>query len=250
MPSTFEVRIFPDANQLARAAAAEFTQLAKASVREKDLFTVVLSGGSTPKTLYSTLSDEPFRSELPWDRIHFFWGDERPVPPDHPESNFHMAHEALLSKIPVPAENVHRITGEAPDAAAAAQEYEEELRNFFQLGQQRTPRFDLVLLGLGSDGHTASLFPDTRALHEHERLVIANWVEKLNSWRITLTFPVLNNAAKVIFLVSGPEKAAIIRSILKGEGEYPARLVQPSNGSLLWLLDREAASELESTATL
>jgi len=246
MPGSFQVRSFPDAPQLARGAATEFSQLAAAAVHDKDLFTVVLSGGSTPKSLYSLLAHEPWCSEFPWNKTHFFWGDERHVAPTHPDSNFRMADEALLSKVPVPSENIHRIKAEEPDPAVAAREYEDELKTFFKLSVAELPRFDLVLLGLGTDGHVASLFPDTDALRERDRLCVANWVKKLNAWRITLTLPVLNNAANVLFLVSGVEKAEIVRAVLQGAGTqtYPAQLVRPANGTVLWLLDRPAASLL------
>lgn len=237
----FEVRILADDTRLAHEAATEFARLATDSVQQKNLFTVALSGGSTPKTLYSLLADEPWRSELPWRQMHFFWSDERHVPPDHPDSNYRMADEALLSKIPVPPENIHRIRGEESDPATAAAMYEQELQTSFHLSAGELPKFDLVLLGLGTDGHTASLFPGTAALHERDRLVVANWVEKLNAWRITLTLPVLNNAANVIFLVSGPEKADIVRAIFAGPAaQYPTHLILAPNGRLLWFLDNDA----------
>jgi 6-phosphogluconolactonase len=242
-----EVRIVEDAAALARAAATEFARLATESVRTKQLFTVVLSGGSTPKSLYALLATEPWCSQLPWNKIHFFWGDERQLPPDDANSNYRMAYEAMLAKAPVPAKNIHRIRGEETDPALAAQEYERELQNFFHLTSGQLPRFDLVLLGLGADGHTASLFPDTAAVHERDRLVLANWVAKLNAWRLTLTLPALNNAARVMFLVSGAEKANILRAVLESNvaEQYPAQLIRPSDGTLLWLVDRDAAASLE-----
>jgi 6-phosphogluconolactonase len=244
-----EIRIVHDTAELARAGACEFARLASEAVHTKDLFTVALSGGSTPKNLYSLLaSDESYRAELPWNRMHFFWSDERHVPPDDPDSNYRMANEALLSKVPVPAENVHRIRGEEPGALSAAHEYEKELQNFFRLTAGQLPRFDLMLLGIGSDGHTASLFPDTPALREREHLVVANWVDKLNTNRLTLTLPVLNNAATVIFLVGGSEKSEILRAVLEGEDseKFPAQLVQPREGRVVWLVDRDAASLLSA----
>jgi 6-phosphogluconolactonase len=239
-----EVRILADATRLAHEAATEFARLVTFSVQQTNLFTVALSGGSTPKTLYSLLADEPWRSELPWPRMHFFWSDERHVPPNHPDSNYGMADKALLSKVPVPPENIHRIRGEESDPATAAAAYEQELQNSFHLNPGELPKFDLVLLGLGTDGHTASLFPDTAALHERDRLVVANWVEKLNAWRLTLTLPVLNNAANVIFLVSGREKAEILTAVLTGDRseQFPAQLVRPIAGRLLWFVDSEAST--------
>src|SRR6267378_2811174 len=228
-----EIRIVEDAAVLAREAATEFARVAAESVRTRQLFTVVLSGGSTPKSLYALLADEePWRSELPWAGMHFFWGDERNVPPDHAESNYRMAYETMLARAPVPAENIHRIRGEETDASRAAHQYEREIQSFFQLATGQLPRFDLVLLGLGPDGHVASLFPDTAALQEREHLVVANWVGKLNAWRISLTLPVINNAANVLFLVSGAEKAGIVRAVLEEEGpeHYPAQLIRPASG--------------------
>jgi 6-phosphogluconolactonase len=180
--------------------------------------------------------------------MHFFWGDERHVPPEHADSNFRMANEALLSGAPVPAANVHRMHGEAANAADAAREYEDELHEAFGLKAGEVPRFDLILLGLGPEGHTASLFPGTHALTENQRLVVSNWIGKLFADRITLTPPVLNNAACVMFIVSGPDKATALKGILEGPYEpdqLPAQLVNPTNGRLVWLLDRVAAQELD-----
>ena len=187
---------------------------------------------------------EPYRAGLRWDKIHFFWGDERHVPPDHAESNYRMANGALLSKVPVPLANVHRIKSELPNAELAAAEYEQTIQEFFSLINLLYPRFDLVLLGVGLDGHTASIFPDSDAINEKNRLAIAPWVEKLKSYRITLTLPVLNNAEAVIFLVSGAEKAKVLQIALEGDYEtdhLPVQLINPTNGKLLWLADREAS---------
>jgi 6-phosphogluconolactonase len=172
-----EVRIYPDPAGLTRAAAAEFLRLAVEAIQAGGRFTVALAGGSTPRDAYALLAEDPsLRSQVPWDRTHCFWGDERPVPPDHADSNFRMAGEAMLSKVPIPPENVHRIRGECPDAALAAEEYERTLREFCRLAKGAFPRFDLVFLGLGRDGHTASLFPGAPALRERRRLVVSNWV--------------------------------------------------------------------------
>ncbi len=189
------------------------------------------------------------RTILPWDRMFFFWVDERHVPPTDPESNYRMADEAMLSKIPVPAGNVFRIAAENPDAATAAEEYEKTLRKFFQVGTEDVPRFDLILLGMGPDGHTASLFPGTAALQEKSRLVVANWVEKFKTKRLSLTLPVLNAARCVAFLVSGTDKATVLQTVLEEDvpdEQYPAKLVHPSDGKLIWFLDRAAASALSS----
>jgi 6-phosphogluconolactonase len=238
-----DVKIVPDNAALAQTAAQEFDQLSETAVRERGRFSVALSGGNTPRAVYSLLSSE--HRQLPWDRIHIFFGDERHVPPDDPNSNFRMANESLLSKVPIPQKNIHRIRAEL-GAEAAAKEYEGELREFFHLTGHDWPRFDLVLLGLGDDGHTASLFPGSKALTEESKTVTANWVEKLQSFRITTTFPVLNHAAEVVFLVSGASKAQVLADVLRpGAKKYPAQLVQPENGRLLWLVDRDAASLMQ-----
>ena len=240
MPAKPEIRILMTAAELFEAAAAEFAARASQAVRASGRFTVALSGGSTPKALYSLLAT---KSNIPWDKIYFFWGDERHVPPDHPESNYRMANEALLSKVPVRPENIFRIHAEENDAAAAALQYEQALRDSFHLSPGQFPRFDLILLGTGPDGHTASLFPGTAALNETQRLVVANWVPKFNTHRITFTFPVLNAAACVIFLASGPDKAAILHEILENRAaDLPSQRVQPTNGKLIWMVDEPAAS--------
>ena len=237
-----EIHIVADTEELSRVAAAKFVRRAKDAVQAKGTFTVALSGGSTPKSLYILLADDAaLRAVVPWDKVHFFWGDERHVPPDHPDSNYRMEHEAMLSKVPVPPTNVHRIKSEHPEASQAADEYDQLLREFFGLAAEQFPQFDLVLLGLGPDGHTASLFPGTAALHEQTRLVVANWVEKFNTDRITLTPPVLNNAACIIFLVGGEDKAETLQAVLQGEKQlerFPAQLISPTHGTLLWLVDR------------
>jgi 6-phosphogluconolactonase len=248
------IEILVDKVALTRAAAAAVTARAATAVQERGSFTVALSGGSTPRDLHRLLADanEPFRARLPWKEIHFFWGDERHVPPDHADSNYRMARETLLDPLSIPPENVHRILTENPDAAAAAAQYEEELRRFFPAqdgAPEAWPRFDLVLLGLGPEGHTASLFPGSPALHERERWVVAPWVEKFQTFRITLTPPVLTHAAAVLFLVAGDEKADALHAVLEEVGDadlYPARIVRPEAGDLLWLLDRAAAKRLSA----
>lgn len=244
-----DIHVVENAQALARAGARELANRAASAVREKGIFTAALCGGRTPKALYSLLANNTeLRQQIPWERVHFFWGDERPVPPDHAESNFHLAQTALLSRVPVPAANLHRIKGElAPEWAAAA--YEQTLVELFELQGNALPRFDLVLLGLGSEGHTASLFPGTHALAEQKRLAVANWVGKLGTERITLIAPVFNNAACIIFLVSGAEKAVALNSVLKGRYEpqqLPAQLVRPHAGELKWIIDAAAAEELHT----
>jgi 6-phosphogluconolactonase len=238
-----EIKILPDSVALYRAAAQEFKRLAKTAIAERGRFSVALSGGSTPRNVYSLLADN--YKDLPWDRIHIFFGDERHVPPTDADSNFCMANESLLSKVPIPESNVHRIRAEL-DPDAAAEDYEKQLREFFQLKGGGWPRFDLIWLGLGEDGHTASLFPGSDAINETSRRVAANWVQRLQTFRITLTFPVLNHAAEVVFLVSGENKAQILSNVLKpGAKKYPSQSVQPENGHLIWLVDQDAAKLLQ-----
>ena len=239
------VLVFDDAESVARAAASRFAELARESVKARGLFAVALSGGSTPRRVYELLTDEEFGGSIDWPNVHVFFGDERMVPPDSAESNYRMANEALLSRVPVPPENVHRIDG-VGDAAANASAYEREMRELF--GDAEWPRLDLVLLGMGDDGHTASLFPGTKALDESRLWVASNWVEKLGAWRVTLTAPVINAARHVTFLVNGAGKAGRLLEVLKGERDpsrLPSQIIQPSDGNLEWFVDREAASRLE-----
>lgn len=250
MNTNCEVRKLTTPQDLFQAAAEEVIRAAKESIATRGRFTIALSGGSTPKSMYTLIAANA-SAALPWERMFFFFGDERHVPPDSPESNFRMANESLLSKVPVPAANIFRIPTENPDAAGAAETYEETLRNFFAVKPGEFPRFDLILLGLGPDGHTASLFPETPALQEKSRLVVANWVEKLKAYRLTLTLPVINAAGCVAFLVSGTDKAVVLREVLEGKepGErYPSKLVKPNEGKLIWFVDRAAASELSMAA--
>jgi 6-phosphogluconolactonase len=248
MTNNREVRILADANSIAQTAAAEFLEAARQAVSEKGSFSVALAGGSTPKALYGLLATNPLlQAKVPWSKIQFFFGDERHVPPNDAESNFRMAEEAMLGKAPVDPKQVHRIKGEKRNAAQAAEEYEQDLRASFRLQAGQFPRFDLVLLGMGPEGHTASLFPGTKALKEERRLVVSNWVGKFYTDRITFTPPVLNNAARVIFMVHGEEKAPALKAVLEGPYEpeqLPAQIVQPEQGKVLWLVDPSAASML------
>ncbi|MSP37269.1 MAG: 6-phosphogluconolactonase [Deltaproteobacteria bacterium] len=239
-----EVIVCRDAIDLGRKAAAQFVSLAAAAIAARRQFNVALSGGSTPKVLYSLLATDEFSKRLAWRQIHLFFGDERCVAPDHAESNFRMVQESLLSKIDIPSGNVHRMSGEkAPPVAAV--EYEAELRRHFHLADDAAPRFDLILLGLGEDGHTASLFPGSSALNETRRLVATTYVEKLKAYRLTLTFPVINNAAQINFLIAGASKAAVVKTILSAENnDYPAARVKPENGKLTWFVTQDAAVDL------
>jgi len=239
-----DVRIFPNRGALARAAREEFLAAARSAIESKGVFAVALAGGSTPRQMYQALAG----ANLAWDRVHLFFGDERCVPPAHPGSNYRMVRESLLTKTAIPDENVHRIQAEHPSPARAAFEYETEMRRFFGASPVEVPRFDLVLLGLGADGHTASLFPGTSGLDERDRLVVAHWVPQLDSQRITMTLRLLNAAEAVTFLVAGEEKAPAVRLALQplaSESAPPARLVDPPRGRLTWMLDREAAGLIE-----
>lgn len=248
MTPSVEIRTLTTPQELFAAAAEEVVRTALDAVEQRGRFAIALSGGSTPKNLFNLLATNA-RNALPWDRMFFFWGDERHVPPDDPDSNYRMADETMLSKVPVPPGNVFRIAAENPDANAAADSYEKTLVKFFALKPGEFPRFDLILLGMGPDGHTASLFPGTAALQEKSRLVVANWVEKLKTHRLSFTLPVLNAAATVAFLISGTDKAPALRAVLQSDApgeQYPAKLVHPVDGKLIWLIDRAAASQLAS----
>jgi 6-phosphogluconolactonase len=240
------IRVFEDLQQVASAAADEFVVRAKRAIQHHGRFTVALSGGSTPKTMHTILAERSAKDPklVDWARVQILFGDERHVPPDHADSNYRMANETLLSKVPIPAANVHRMRCENPDAAKAAEEYDRELVNVFQLkGDDQLPRLDLIFLGMGPDGHTASLFPGTTAVHELKKRVVANWVPKFNTWRVTFTRPVINQAECVLLMVCGKDKAQPFAEVM-GQGSpdvYPVKYVQPTHGELIWLVDRVAA---------
>jgi 6-phosphogluconolactonase len=243
------VEVLADPAVVARQAAVWFLRLADEAVRRQGRFTVALSGGSTPRALYEVLAGPDAGALGPsvaWDRVHLFWGDERYVPPDDPDSNYRMARAALLGRVPVPPEQVHPIPTNYPDPAEAAAVYEATLRSVFGI-PQGWPRFDLVLLGLGPDAHTASLFPGTAALREVGALVTANWVPKFKAYRITLTYPALNHAACVQFLVCGGEKTDALRAVWHGPRDlerFPAQGILPDSGRLVWLVDRAAVADV------
>ena len=241
-----EIRIFRNLKDLSVAVACLFVDLAIETVRNRKRFSVALSGGSTPKKLYSLLGKPEFSTRIPWRGVHLFWSDERCVPPGDPKSNYGMVQEVLLRKIPVPARNVHRVRGEiSPEQAAA--EYDSVLRASFGIGPKKLPRFDLVLLGLGEDGHTASLFPGSAALDEHKHLATAPYVEPLHTYRVTLTLPVLNHAAAIAFLVAGERKRSAVSRVVHHpdeRGRMPAQRVRPADGRLLWFLDLPAAADV------
>ncbi len=243
---TPEIVVVQDPDELSHEATRRFIWSANESVADRGRFSVALSGGSTPGALYRQLAEEPQRDQIPWGQVHVFWGDERCVPPDHSESNFQLAEEALLSRVPIPPGNVHRMCGEM-EPEAAAQAYATKLRAFF--GAQ-WPRFDLVLLGMGNDGHTASLFPGSDVLCETARPVVAVTAHYQGrpAQRVTLTLPAINAARQVLFLVTGAAKAEILQAVLEGPaGRFPAQHVCPTVGQLTWLVDTAAASQLTGT---
>ncbi len=244
------VRTLADVEALTEAAAEHILELARAAIADQGRFSVALSGGSTPRHLYARLAEPDLASQIDWSCVHVFWGDERAVPPDHEDSNYRMARDALLDHVPLPPENVHRINSELAPAAAAA-EYEGVLRTYFgalaKKGRPLAASFDLVLLGMGDDGHTASLFPGADAIWASKRWVAAYHVDKLDAWRITLTPVAINAAAQVTFLVSGANKAPRLRQVLYGPYQpnvLPAQIVRPEKGRLLWLIDEAAAGHL------
>jgi len=244
-------QVYPDADALAQGAAGDLLRVAQQSVAERGIFTLALAGGSTPRKLYGLLASDPAFRDFPWDKTHLFFGDERHVPPSHIDSNYLMVSNTLLASGLVPAAHVHRVRAELPDAHMAALDYDVELHTFFTPSAQLKgfPRFDVILLGMGPDGHTASLFPGSKGLEEKERWVIANWVEKFNSARITFTFPVLNAARNVFLLVAGADKADMLREVLvtNRPALYPVQRVQPLDGAKVWLLDNAAAAQLPQT---
>jgi 6-phosphogluconolactonase len=235
-------RALPD---VVRECTHRIVSVLNEEVRQKGTASFVLSGGTTPRSVYEALGADDARDRVEWAKVHLFWGDERCVPPSMPESNYRMAHEALIAKIGIPERNVHRIPAErSPQEAAHL--YQAELKKVFSLRERQLPAFTLILLGLGEDGHTASLFPDTSAFQEHTRLVAEVYVESFKSSRITMTLPVINAALNVMFIVAGKGKASILREVLEGDiPRYPASLVNPSSGLLSWFVDRDAASQLQ-----
>lgn len=251
LPAKGKVILFPDTPPLARRAAQEFVKNANDAVAKRGSFAVALAGGSTPKTLYTLLADdEEFRSKLPWDKMHIFFGDERHAGPEDKDSNYRMANESLISKSPLTPGQVSRIKGEYDDTEKAALEYEQVLRAYFKLKDGELPRFDLVLLGMGEEGHTLSLFPGTKALQPSaNRFVVRNWVGKLYTERITLTAAAANQASQVLFLVTRADKALALKGVLEGPYEpeqLPSQLIQPATGNLLWLVDQDAGSKLSA----
>ncbi len=241
----------PDAAALARRAAQYFVEMADEAIDARGRARIAISGGSTPKAAFELLGDpaQPWRTRMQWEKLELYWVDERSVPPDNQESNYRMTREALLDRVPLRPEQIHRIEGEL-DPEQAALRYESELRNTFRLEGAELPRFDLISLGMGPDGHTASLFPRTDALHDMNRLAVANHVPQMDTWRITLTWPVINRANSVFFLIGGSDKAQILKEVLTGLRDVerlPSQLIWPASGILTLILDKNAAAELPAT---
>ncbi len=244
--SATDLRVLANTDAVARAGADLVRAAAQEAVQRRGRFTLALSGGSTPRTLYALLAQPPYVSAIDWTATHIFWSDERCVPPDHAESNYRMAQEALLDHVPVPVGNVHRMHGEMAVPQQAAQAYTAEVQTVF--GKHALPRFDLLLLGLGEEGHTASIFPGVNVPTDPNIPVAAVFVPKVNTWRLTLTLPVLNAAAHLLFLVAGAAKQEALRAVIQGPRslDLPAQRVAPSNGILTFLADRDAAASLLS----
>jgi 6-phosphogluconolactonase len=245
--------VYPNPAEVARGAARLFVDYAWQSIAKDGRFMVALSGGNTPRQMFELLASDEFRGQVDWAKVHFFWGDERAVPPTSPESNYAMARRAMLIRVPIPEGNVHRMEAEKASIGRAAHEYEEVLRKYLDLDDRGFPRFHLIFLGMGKDGHTASLFPGTRVTQQTSRWVSTPMVTKLNMRRMTLTLPVLDAARCVVFLVVGSEKAEILRAVLEGKSDppYPAQLVQPRDlGKKLFLVDNAAAAMLSPAGSV
>ena len=241
------VSVYDDLDAVVHAGADLLVQL-QAADRPQEHFNIALSGGSTPRALHRVLVTPPYRERVDWESMQYFWGDERFVPPGDPESNYRMARETLLAEAPVTADQVHRVPTERGDPTMVAELYEADIRRDMNILPGQLPRFDLILLGMGPDGHCASLFPHTEALQVRDRMVTANFVPKLNANRITFTVPVINNAVAVVFLVAGADKADALAAVLEGVYDpetYPSQLIAPEHGALHWLVDRAAAAKLQ-----
>lgn len=240
-----QVLIFPNIEELSRFAAEKFVEIGSEAIEKRGQFTVALAGGSTPKYLYQLLTTEDFKSRIHWKSVFFFFGDERNVSPDAVDSNFRMASKNLLKPLKIDFDKIYRWETALETPEKIAEDYDSSVENFFR----GFPKFDLILLGMGADGHTASLFPFTEALNENEKIAVANTVEKLSDWRFTLTFPVINDARNIIFLVSGEDKAETLKEVLEGDFQplkYPSQNVKPGEGNLFWLVDEPAAKLLRS----
>jgi len=253
-PVTVTYQVWSTAEEVALASAHLFAEKVEQAVDARGVARIAISGGSTPQATFKLLADpaQPFLATIPWDKLQLFWVDERCVPPDNPESNYGVCEDLLLSKVPIRQGNVFRMEGEL-DPEEAASRYESTLRNVMKLEGAESPAFDLVVLGMGPDGHTASLFPNTQALNEMGRLVVANHVPQKDTWRITLTWPVINQGKEVAFEMEGKEKADILAEVLTGPRDperLPSQLIRPANGKLLFLLDEDAAAKLPPATAL
>ena len=252
LPDNHRLAVLPDRAALAQTAAEAVVQAAADAVRAHGRFTLALSGGTTPRDLYGLLAGEQWRSRIDWRDAFIFWGDERCVPPDHPQSNYRLARELLLDHVPIPADQIFRMPGEAADQVAAAQQYAAAISRIVPAGPAGVPSFDLMLQGLGDDGHTASLLPGSALVRERRKLVAATDLEREGTGRLTVTPPVLQHAASLLFLVAGSDKAVALRQVLYGperRQRYPAQVVREARGRVVWLVDRAAAAELPDTAS-
>ncbi len=243
-----EIKIYDDRQSLSASAAERWLSLYRESIAKHGVFHVALAGGSTPRQLYQLLTRPDISQQVEWQRVHIYFGDERAVPPDHPDSNFRMAKEALLDHVPIPRANIYRIETERGDMREAALHYEQLLVNNLPETEEGVPQFDLVLLGIGPDGHTASLFPDTDILQQQERYVDAVYVKQKSTWRVSITFPVINHARHVLFLVAGADKQAVVQQILS-DSQYsprlPVQMLKPA-GQVEMYLDSDAAGQVAS----
>lgn len=243
-----DIIIAKDSDELNRIAAEKFISIGRKAIEQNGKFSVALAGGSTPKSLYKLLASEEFRSQIDWQKVFFFFGDERNVSIDSDESNFRMANESILTPLQISPENIFRWETELNDTEKVVEKYEKSVVDFFDLAESELPRFDLILLGMGDDGHTASLFPYTDGLRETKRIAVVNFVEKFDTNRLTFTFPTINNAANVIFLINGANKANPLKEVLEGESQpekFPSQNVNLKNGNLYWLIDVQAAQLLK-----
>jgi len=239
-----QLKIVPTKENLIHQAVELFIEAASIQIERKGVFTVALSGGNTPKPVYAALAEPGNRARVDWGKAHLFWGDERHVPPEDPQSNFRMAREVLLDQVDIPAENVHRVPAEM-EVRMAAFQYEEELRQFFG---GEWPVFDFVFLGMGQDGHTASLFPQSAGLNEDFRWFIANYAPRMETWRLTLSAPAINAARFILVLVEGEGKAVRLKTVLNGPSdpyEMPIQMIDPPGGEMVWLVDQTAGSEIK-----
>ncbi len=243
------VKVFANIDEISKFAADKFFALSKKAIKKDGRFTVALAGGTTPKALYELLTTDQYKSKIDWENVYFFLSDERDVSPMSERSNYKMINESLITKLPIPTTNVFRWHTEIINAPEVAESYERSLFNFFKLSKGKFPNFDLILLGMGDDGHTASLFPFTDALFVDDKLAISNYIEKLDRKRLTFTYPTINNASNIIFLVSGENKSKTLKTVLEDTiniEKFPAQNISLNKGKVLWLVDKDAAKDLSS----